>query len=258
MKKIFRSQKGLVILELFFSKEILLEKSHEDIQSYLQTSQQCAASAPFFTSIVDLRIDEALLLKAVRKNYLYEIRRATEKDLVSASIINHPGEDDIRAYSSFYSVFAKSKQLAEANTKKMLELAKNDALVFAISHSPVDKQLWLCAHAYITDGHRARLLYSASNTETPEASDRQLIGRANKHLHWQAITHFKNAGYQEYDLGGISKSEELKQIDEFKEAFGGAEVLEYNLLKAVTLKGKLALFALNSLAKTKKIVSIIR
>jgi lipid II:glycine glycyltransferase (peptidoglycan interpeptide bridge formation enzyme) len=241
MKKIFRCKKNLIIIELYFSKEILLEKSSEDIQSYLQSSQRSESSTPFITSIIDLRIDEVALLKAVRKNYVYEIRRATEKDLVSVKIINHPSVDDIQRYANFFSAFANSKHLGEANISKLIELAKNDALVLAISCAPGNQQIWLCAHAYITDGYRARLLYSASNIEMIDSTDRQLIGRANKHLHWNSITYFKNADYQEYDLGGISKSEALKQIDEFKEAFGGVEVIEYNLLKGVTLKGKLAL-----------------
>ena len=54
------------------------------------------------------------------------------------------------------------------------------------------------------------------------------------------MLHFKDAGYHQYDLGGISKLPKLRPIDEFKEAFGGQEVLEYNLLKGITFKGKLA------------------
>src|ERR1019366_1672486 len=105
-----------------------------------------------------------------------------------------------------------------SNKQKLKELAKNSALVLSASSVEQKEEAWLSTHAYICDGQRARLLYSASNVSLLSKDDRQLVGRANRYMHWHMMMHFKGNGFHEYDFGGISKLSELKHIDEFKEA----------------------------------------
>ena len=59
------------------------------------------------------------------------------------------------------------------------------------------------------------------------------------------MVYLKRNGFAFYDLGGISRSSELQNIDQFKQKFNGVEVEEYNALHGVSAIGKLVLNTLN-------------
>ncbi|MGH8539440.1 MAG: hypothetical protein ACRETW_02915, partial [Stenotrophobium sp.] len=228
MLSILRKIKWLYCRDLFFYSDLPETSMGEDVQFFIQASKCFPHAEPFFTTVIDLQLDADVILKAIKKGFSYEIRRAADKDLISAGIIDKPTTQDVEDFSSFYDLFAGSKGLAQANRPKLKELAKKAALVLSVASSGQDEGEWLSGHAYICDGQRARLLYSASNAALVTKGDRQLVGRANKYLHWHMILHFKRYSYLQYDFGGISKRAELRYIDEFKESFGGQELLEYN------------------------------
>ena len=105
----------------------------------------------------------------------------------------------------------------------------------------------LAMHAYVRDPliRRARLLYSASHFRgTDDTAARNLIGRANRLLHWHEIESLHEQRYLQYDLGGIpiDDSDPAKNaIARFKREFGGTEVTEYNGYRANSLLGRLAI-----------------
>jgi hypothetical protein len=212
----------------------------EDIQSLVQAASGPRGAQPFYTSVVDLRLDETALMARMRTNFAYEIRRAGQRDGLSCPVWNTPDDACIGRFCAFYAGFATARQLRAANAHKLALLARTGSLAIAAVFATGAPEVWLAAHVYLCDGRRARLLYSAGNVAQAQAAQRQLVGRANKLLHWEAMRHFRAAGYAEYDLGGISKSEQLAAIDDFKNGFGGAEAVEYNALVGVTLLGKLA------------------
>lgn len=240
MLSIVRKVRGLSCRDLYFSKDIEAAPVGEDLQYWLQAARPLPNSAAFHTSILNLEKDVHEIQALLKKNVAYEIRRAASKDAVAVMAHPEPGPPHLAAFSEFYDLFASSKNLAGANRSKLSELANNGALVISFA-TTVGSAAWLCAHAYIVDGRRARLLYSASAV-SPD-SDRQLVGRANKYMHWEMILYFRKGGFAQYDFGGISKRPELKSVDEFKESFGGSEVVEFNALKGVTVKGKAAVLS---------------
>jgi hypothetical protein len=143
----------------------------------------------------------------------------------------NPTRNHIAEFGEFYNGFARSKNLRGCNIPKMLAL--NDVNSLAITSAYAESGELLCYHAYIVDGYRARLLYSASHYRNmPDSAHRSLIGRANRYLHWRDISFFKKQYYSIYDFGGLSLNEEaeLKSIDEFKMGFGGQVVMEYNFI----------------------------
>jgi lipid II:glycine glycyltransferase (peptidoglycan interpeptide bridge formation enzyme) len=141
-------------------------------------------------------------------------------------------------FCSFFDAFASVKGIGLANRRKLELLAQAESLVLSFSIVTEKADQWYSAHAYICDGTRARLLYSAGNVTLEDSEERKVQGRANKLLHWNMIEHFKAQHFAEYDLGGISKSEVLRAVDDFKLGFGGREVVEYNCLVGITLVGK--------------------
>jgi lipid II:glycine glycyltransferase (peptidoglycan interpeptide bridge formation enzyme) len=84
-------------------------------------------------------------------------------------------------------------------------------------------------------------MYSASLfRESNDGAFRNLIGRANRLLHWDDILFFKNKKYLIYDVGGISidtTDKEKQAINKFKSCFGGDMVKEYKSFIPLSIKG---------------------
>jgi hypothetical protein len=118
-----------------------------------------------------------------------------------------------------------------------------------------DKSIVHTMHAYIVSDRRARLHQSSSHFRNSSDSEfRNLVGRANRYLHWDDMLYFKNMGLEYYDFGGWyggqSNTEKLA-INQFKESFGGEKQPEYTYTVPVTLPGKAAVF-FQKLIKPKK------
>lgn len=107
----------------------------------------------------------------------------------------------------------------------------------------------LVFHAYIYDNKQARFLYSASCFRDDENEKRNLIGRSNKRLQWEDIQYFQKQGLEKYDWGGIANPEHPNGIDKFKMAFGDEVFVYNNYIVGMSLKGKLAIFAMNLLKR---------
>lgn len=249
-----RRNKGfLAVRELYFAPDKAIAAQGEDLQYLVQSSMPGGAAVPFYSSVLDLTQDDAQLLAGMRKGYAYEIRRARERDQITPVVWVAPSAEQIERFCAFFDAFAQSKALGTANRAKLLILAQRGALVLSISVVSGNTDFWYSAHAYVCDGKRARLLYSAGNVTLTDAEQRKVLGRANKLLHWDMVEHFKGRQFIEYDLGGISKSEALRALDDFKLGFGGREVLEYNHMIGITSLGKLTVFGLSIIGKLKKI-----
>lgn len=102
-------------------------------------------------------------------------------------------------------------------------------------------------HANYVHGGRARLLHSASHFRNSNDSGyRNMVGRANRWLHWKALLRFKASGHTCYDWGGWydgTDDDARLNINRFKEGFGGEKQLTYNGKLLLTAKAKVVGFA---------------
>jgi hypothetical protein len=74
------------------------------------------------------------------------------------------------------------------------------------------------------------------------------MGRANRFGTWRDLLRFQSEGVELYDMGGWyeGKSDIQKlQINEFKRGFGGHLLQEFHCVRAATVKGALALWAIS-------------
>ena len=238
----------LKIADVYFAETTEVDLPPVDIAQFVQFQKRTTRSTEFLTLHVDLTQDEGALFAQLRKNTRYEVRRAENKDGVVASSCCAPSEQDLAAFGRFYDSFAEAKNLPRCNLPKLAAQRDHDALWLTSAASP-DGDV-LCYHAYLVDPPRCRLLHSASHFRASEdPTSRSLIGRANRYLHWKDILLFKQHGFFIYDLGGLSTNEndpKLKNINEFKRGFGGAEVVEYNSLAPRTPLGWLAFLYLRT------------
>lgn len=94
-------------------------------------------------------------------------------------------------------------------------------------------------HSCIVSPGYVRILHSVSNFRE-ENLDANLIGRANRLLHYQDIIYFKNKGVAYYDWGGITNFDEPNGIDRFKLGFGGEQKVYLNIIMGKSAIGKSA------------------
>jgi len=223
--------------------------SHIDKVLYRQVPQQQVGSKEFTTLLIDLKEEEDKIFQLFKKNNKYEINRAKKKDNLTFNIYTENIDKDIiDAFLATNSAFATerdSNSLTYESIKKYLDT--NCLAISTIRDELGDILVW---HTYVIAGNRVRLL--TSNSLSNENKCRNLIGRANRLLHWEDILYFKNNNFSTYDFGGWyegNTDKKLLGINKFKESFGGYKETSYNYYSCVNVKCKL----FNLLSKVKNI-----
>lgn len=231
------------IAELYYGDRHDLLTIHDDVIIAYQNIDVIEGATPFLTSHIDLHRSYDSLFTSCDRQVRQEVRRSEDKDAIAVEINTNPDNKSIALFRDFYNRFAVSRQLPKCRHLQLQLLAQCDGLTLTSAYD--DSGSLLVAHAYVTDGKRARALYSASHfRDEANNAQRALCGRANRLLHWKDIGHFKERGYEVYDVGGIgdtNKNPALAGINQFKKKFGGVQVIEYNTIKTRTYSGRLAL-----------------
>ena len=191
-----------------------------------------------YTKFIDLGQEESALNARCKKDVIYEHRRA-HREGVRLEVSR-----DIADFAEFYNGFAESKGLPEVSAAKISEYGKHCLIMKAVAAGNA-----LVMNCFLADpvAGRAHMMYSASQFRSLEgANARQLVGRANRFLHLEAIKYFKAEGYRCYDLGGYAlgtTDAALLRINKFKDEFGGtlvqcATYVSWPLAVALRASGK--------------------
>ncbi|WP_020614565.1 hypothetical protein [Sediminispirochaeta bajacaliforniensis] len=199
----------------------------------------------FSTLLFDLTRTEDELFSDISKGTASKIRRARDRDGIE--VYSYERDDDaLLRFAEFYAEFARSKGMSPVSFTYLKACLEAGELVLREARfSEQDETIvW---HSYIASSGRARLLHSSSLfRNSNDSSFRNLVGRANRFLHWDDMLWFKTKGFTTYDLGGWytgSEDQAKLAINRFKEDFGGRAVTEYNCRKPLTLKGSLYLLS---------------
>jgi hypothetical protein len=197
----------------------------------------------FYTILINLRKDPDALLADMHGDTRYQIRRAAAKDALSYESLDTKAPDSLVRFCDFYDEFATQKNRAKVDREHLMLLVENKSLDLSrVSRDNCGSLVW---HAHFRTRDKVRLLYSASHYRAAcTSAQRSFIGRANRHHHWQDILRFKAEGISTYDFGGWyegSADQEKLRINDFKEKFGGEIVKQFNCVRAVTIRGKLAI-----------------
>ena len=221
---------------VLFYNEKLQKIPSADVYKLNQYAVKGFLNTTFTTIHIDLTKEENDIFSNFEKNTKYEINRALQKDSLTVSDVDMDSE--LIVFMNAYDEFAKSKNLPLLNRKELQLLVDSSLLVIRKIND--SNQQTLVYHSYITTDDRARLLHSFSFYRTKENSNKSLIGRANRLLHWNDILYFKNNQIKVYDLGGIDTdilNSETQAINKFKHCFGGKIVTEYNVQNPGSIKG---------------------
>jgi hypothetical protein len=142
------------------------------------------------TLVIDLADEEERILEQMSKDTRSKIRRAEQKDALTLAAATEPSSADVDAFSDFYDRFAAAQSVAGVFRPRLHALAGKGNLVIT-TVSGEDGQT-LVRHAYVAARGRGFMLYSGSGlAEAEDSGMRNLIGRANRYLHWHDIRLFK-------------------------------------------------------------------
>ena len=194
------------------------------------------------TLVIDLDDDEDRLLEQMSKDTRSKIRRAMQKDPLEVTSAAEPSAAQVEEFADFYDRFAAAQSVAPAFRPRLHALAGGGNLV--LSGAVGEDGEVLVRHAYVAARGRGYMLYSGSVlAESEDSGARNLIGRANRYLHWSDIRLFKERGFGLYDFGGLDveeRSPKTAGIARFKRGFGGRVLPVWSLTKARSLKGAAA------------------
>lgn len=239
-----RTKFGIPFTDLIFVDDPGLHQKSSTVTRFSQSAKALPGFVACLTKIIDLSKASSDNFAELSSSTRYKIKRALREGIVP-QFNSKPNEGDIDSFASHYDTFAAQKGLPFCNRTKLKLLRSLLSLIITSAHNKHGGLL--VTHAYIADhdSKRLRLLYSASLFRgTNDTEERNLIGRANRLLHWFEIENAPNHGYLHYDLGGFPigiNDPEKSAIARFKSEFGGREVREYNGLSSSIYPVRLAL-----------------
>jgi hypothetical protein len=193
----------------------------------------------FLSLVNDLQLPQERLWQAFDKSTRYDIRRAQNRDLLTCTLHPAPTQEQIGEFARFFDAFATNKRLERTSLAWLSAAANAGHLCLSAVRDESRALVW---HSYVTCGTFARLYQSASYTSDRSSASSQLVGRANRLLHWNDMIELKRLGFARYDWGGISPAAQSlarQNINRFKKEFGGREHVYYNWVSAVSLLGRL-------------------
>jgi hypothetical protein len=208
----------------WFAREVSWIDSFR-LVSYIQSAQQSSrlgfVRRSFQTKVIDLTASEDEIFGQFRKNTQREIRMA-RREGVTCHFNGDPA-----TFRRFYNHAAKCLRPIRS---AFIEAV---AIETCVSYAQLDDTV-LVMHCTLIDRtlRRARIWYGCRRHEPEDSSGfRQMVGRANRLLHFEDMRHFKNQESTIYDLGGYSADQtdrKVMAINAFKDSFGGRLLVEAN------------------------------
>ncbi len=215
---------------------------HPDIMIYRQRSAPLphAQCSPFLSLVTNLSMEERFLWERLDKNCRYDIRRA-EKDGVTSRHEQSPSAATIAEFKSFFAEFAAHKALQQLDMNWLSAAAAAGRLFLGSARCEGKTLVW---HSHVVAGSVVRLLHSCSLRHDSDSRWKQLVGRANRLLHWHDLREFRRLGLRAHDWGGLFSDESdlaKKKINDFKREFGGEERCYYDCTVCLTTLGRVYL-----------------
>jgi hypothetical protein len=217
-------RRGITIGEAYFDPAPARGHERVDLMRVVGAfSPPGEGSRELHTLVLDLSADEDALLEEMSKDTRYKIRRAMQKDPLSVDAATEPSAAEVDEFADFYDRFAAAQSVSLAFRPRLRALAERGNLVLTVVRGEDGGDL--VRHAYVAARGRGFMLYSGSVLDqSGDSAARNLIGRANRYLHWHDIRLFKERGFELYDFGGLDvtgRSEKTTGIARFKQGFGG-------------------------------------
>lgn len=189
---------------------------------------------PKFTKFVDLRQTEEEIFNAFGKDTRHKLKRGIAEGLRFSLV------EDRNELRDTYNEFARAKRLPLIEERVLTAYWPR---LLATKLSQDGKVLVMHAYLLDPDGKRACQSHAAALFRTTDDRQQQnLIGRANRLLHYLEMLALKERRFEVFDIGGYALNTtdpELQEVNAFKDSFGGKLVEEsvYTSLPLLMLRG---------------------
>lgn len=232
MLLLHKKKHGIHFYTVWFAKEPLKKSGIIAYREYMGGKPSGMVS-DCHTLITDLSETEEEIKQHFSKSCKYKVNRAARED-VSITILKDREITDemIEDFCEFFAAFWESKGSSLEDKQKLRAELQSyraaDALTIAYAKVNGEKAVY---HTHVKDESIARLLHSASLyrlQSDEEGNTKNLIGMANRLLHFEEMKYLKALGLTTYDWGGAGRGEDVIHITEFKESFGGTPVTYCN------------------------------
>jgi len=188
---------------------------------------------PKYTPLISLKKSEDDIFAAFGKNTKHKIKRALTEGMIFSV------ESSMEVLEKAYNEFARAKDIGPMD-KKTLKAYWPKMITTKLTHEGEV----LVVHGFVHDADlkRVNLQWGASRfRSTDDPQQQNLIGRANRLLHYLDMLYMRERGIEVFDLGGYAlntTNPELIQVNEFKAGFGGQIVEEstYSSLPLMLLR----------------------
>ncbi len=198
-----------------------------------------------WTLLTDLSGTDEDIMALLHRSTRTQVRRA-EREGILVERFNSRYPDILDDFDLFFKKFTETKLEARGilNISVQLHMLKRlvDAGMLEVSRAIGPDGEPIVYHVFIVTDGRARVHHSASLFREGQSSEeRHFMGWASRYLHWKDMLHYKHQGYSQYDMGGWyagKDNESLLRVNQFKEAFGGRVVREYDAVYGCTILGR--------------------
>jgi len=218
----FANEKSISHIEKALSNFVIVNLKQADKNLSEKFSEYTVKVEPFYTTIIDLSIDEATLWSKLHEISRRYIKKA-EKMGVEISL-NVQLDDAYELINQFMISRRLRKPIPYEEWRSILNYADVWCGLY-------NGNLY-AAHVLLKDGiDRVRLLWSATRNRV-SAEVKKIVGAVNRYMHWREILYYKNIGVKIYDFGGVNldKKSPTYTITQFKLSFGGDIIKEYDIL----------------------------
>lgn len=247
-----KKKHGIHFYTVWFAKEPVKKSGIIAYREYMGVAPK-QSNIKFDTLISDLTETEEEIKLRFSKNCRYYVNRATRENI---AVKMHSGKeisDEIIAeFLDFFEEFWTSKGTTLTKKDKLIQELQiyRDMNALGITEAYVDGEK-VVYHTHILADDTVRLLHSASlyRLQEEDANVKNLIGIANRYLHYEEMKYYKALGKAVYDWGGAGMEEDVVHITEFKKSFGGTPVTYYDFEQVNGLTAKLFKLAVKVLRK---------
>ena len=244
MKEIIYKKKFIKINHIWFNTKKINELKKADIIFFHNTSKNVSKNSYLYIQkslITNLNINNDELFNNISKTAKNEIRRSIKdniKNIEYSSKFLKNNSQILNEFEDCYNKMYKSKGLNVKLNKKLVKQYIN-ANMFLLTVAIYNKKS-IVFHSYIIENNKARLLHSCSDFRNKD-NNKNLIGRANKFLHYKDMIMLKSKNIKDYDWGGITSFQKPNGIDKFKINLSGnsKQIKYYNEIIPTSIKGYL-------------------
>lgn len=239
MLTLTRKKHGIEFVDCWYADESFKKKG---IIQYYQSLKPIGRKIESFdTLLTDLTESEEEIVAHFAKNCKYKVNRAPREGVTVVCTQKQDITDEqIKEFVVFYAEFYASKGYDAVNKEKLTEELKRYRGAGALSiHVAYLNETPVVYHTHVITDKYARLFHSASLYRVIEGVNPNVVGMANRYLHKVDMLQYKGMGITTYDWGGAGKGEEVANITEFKESFGGTKAVFYHGEEVKGWKAKL-------------------